>query len=510
MKALKILFSRFSILFLATLAQVVALAVVLGFYAQYFVWLEAVSLLFSLIVILHTVNRDTPAEFKLPWIMLLTVSPILGVLLYACLANPKLRKRQSRALAELERRRAEYLALPSDQGERLGKVLGEHAGVEHYLNKTAYSHGTLGNSVSYYGEGDAFFDALCRELERAKDFILLEYFSIEKGALWDRIHAILLKKHREGVEVRILYDDLGTLGKLSAGYAKHLSAEGLTCRRFNRLYPILSGIFNYRDHRKIAVIDGRVGFTGGLNVGDEYAGITHPFGKWKDAGVCIKGPSVGNLTLLFLQLWETAGAHGEADYSRYFPPIAPTTEEGGYCHAFGCGPRPFYREGIAENTLLNLIGGAKRSICITTPYLIVGHSLLTALKNAAGRGVDVRIITPHVPDKRTVFQLTRASYRPLLAAGVRIYEYTPGFIHAKQVLVDGTIALVGSINLDHRSLSHHFECAALLCHSPALGEVAADFAEVLAVSTEVDAASFHMGALGRLTASLLSILSPLF
>ena len=510
MKMLKLLFSRFPILLCALSLQVAALSLVLLLYRQYFVWFEAASLLLSLAVLLHMLNRDTPPEFKLPWLMILTVFPILGASLYVFLANPKLRKRQSRTLAELEETRKQYLEASREYREAMHGTLGEYTGIERYLNETAYSHGFLNNRVEYYGEGNLFFDALCRALEEAEHFIFLEYFIIEHGLLWQRIHDILLRKHLAGVEVRILYDDFGTLGKLSAGYARRLSEEGLATRRFNRLRPVLSGIYNYRDHRKIAVVDGRVGFTGGMNLGDEYAGISRPLGRWKDAGLAIEGAAVGNLTFLFLQLWDTAGPVGQEDRAAYFLPIPTLDGTGGYVHAFGCGPAPFYREAVAENTFINLIGASRRRVYITTPYLIIDRTLTVALCNAARRGVDVRIVTPHIPDKRLVFLLTRASYRTLLAAGVRIFEYTPGFIHAKEMLVDDEIAFVGTVNMDYRSLSHHFECGAILCRTPALSDIAADFAGVLAVSQEITRGTFRQNPVARLLAALLKIFSPLF
>ena len=509
MKIIKLMFSRFPILLLAFLLQIVGLAAIIGWQAQYFVWFWGVSLLFSLLVLLHMLNRDIAAEFKLPWMLLLIVSPIFGTVLYIFLANPKIGRRRTRALLELERHRDEYLnAAPADR-EATDRMLGDYRGIEQYLLRTAYSRGFSDNRVEYYGDGARFFDALSEALEGARSFIFLEYFIIERGALWDRIHAILRRKQAEGVEVRILYDDLGTLGKLTWHYSRVLTAEGLTARRFNPVRPILSGIYNYRDHRKIAVIDGKVSFTGGMNIGDEYAGITHPLGVWRDSGIRIEGGAVGNLTLLFLQLWATAG-RGDTDCGRYFPPPSRMGKAEGYVHPFGSGPMPFYREQVAENTLLNLIGMAKRSVYITTPYLIVDRALLGALRNAAARGVDVRIVTPHVPDKRLVFLLTRASYRPLLEAGVRILEFTPGFLHAKQMLVDGEIAFVGTVNLDYRSLSHHFECGAILLGTPAIGDIGRDFEEIFSLSAEITGESFRLSPLARTAAALLSLISPLF
>ena len=508
MKFLKLLFSKTPILLAALSLQLAMLVFVLVRYSEYFVWFEAISIVLGLLIFLHMLGRDTAAEFKLPWIFILMALPLLGAVLYLFLANPRIKRRQNRALEGLEAVREEYLVASGEYRSALIGTLGDYSGIERHLSTSVRSHGFLNNRIAYYGDGMAFFDALCSELETAQSFIFLEYFIISEGLLYNRIHEILRRKVTEGVEVRILYDDLGTLGKLPSGFAKRLCNEGINCRKFNKVYPILSGIYNYRDHRKIAVIDGRVGFTGGMNIGDEYAGLDFPFGRWKDSAVRIEGAAVGNLTHLFFQLWDSAGKREES-FEKYFLPIPRLDGTGGYVHVFGSGPRPFYREEVAENILLDLFGAARRRIYITTPYLIVDRALTTALRNAAARGVDVRIVTPHIPDKRMVFRLTRASYGRLLEAGVRIYEYTPGFIHSKQILVDDEIALVGTVNLDYRSLAHHFECAAILCRTPSLGEIGADFEEVFAVSEEIPT-DFRMPLGDRVIARLLSLFSPMF
>lgn len=508
MKFFKLIFSRTPIILLALSLQLAGLLFVLVRYSEYFIWFEGASIILGLFIFFHMLGRDTAAEFKLPWMFILMTLPLLGAVLYLFLANPKIRREQNRALEDLEAVREEYLVASGEYRSALLGTLGDYTGIERHLTSAVNSHGFLNNRIAFYGDGTAFFDALCNELEAAQSFIFLEYFIVSDGLVFDRIHEILHRKVNAGVEVRLLYDDLGTLGKLSGSFDKRLRSEGINCRKFNKIYPILSGIYNYRDHRKIAVIDGRVGFTGGINIADEYAGLTFPYGEWKDSAVRIEGAAVGNLTHLFFQLWDAAGER-ETRYEKYFLPIPRLDGTGGYVHVFGSGPRPFYREEVAENILLDLFGAARRRIYITTPYLIVDRALTTALRNAAARGVDVRIVTPHIPDKRLVFQLTRASYQKLLEAGVRIYEYTPGFIHSKQILVDDEIALVGTVNLDYRSLAHHFECAAILCRTPSLGEIGADFGEVFAASEEIPR-DFKMANPGRLIAKVLSLFSPLF
>lgn len=504
----RILFSRFPILLVAMLLQLATLIVALS-YARYYFLLELLGIALACFVVLHMLNRDIGAEFKLPWALLVAAFPVLGALLYLCFATPKIRKKQSRALRELEKKRESYLTVTPAYRDTMQATLADYCGIENHLITAAYSHGYLNNRVDFYGEGEPYFRALFEAIEEAEHFIFLEFFILSPGTLWGRLHELLLKKRSEGVEVRILYDDLGTMGRLSYRYDRELTAEGLAVRRFNPVRPILSGVFNYRDHRKIAVVDGRVAFTGGMNLADEYVALTRPYGRWKDSGIRLRGPSVGNLTFLFLQMWATAG-RADTDCSRYFLPPGSPEGMGGYVHAFGSGPAPFYREPVAENCLLNLIAAARKRLYITTPYLIVDRVLLTALRNAAARGVDVRLVTPHVPDKRLVFYLTRASYRPLLLSGVRILEYTPGFLHAKQVLVDDRIAFVGTVNLDYRSLSHHFECGAILCATPALGDIATDFEGIFEVSEEITLENFHPGLVSRTAAALISLFSPLF
>ena len=326
--------------------------------------------------------------------------------------------------------------------------------------------------------------------------------------MWDSIHRILLEKLAAGVEVRILYDDVGNLGATNSRFYKKLQREGIHCYKFNPIRPVLSGIHNNRDHRKITVIDGRVAYTGGINVGDKYINQKHDFGHWKDTALRIEGPAVDEFTCLFLQLFDDC-AKQTTDLAAYLPTDRESFDEGGAVQPFGDGPRPHFPELIAENAVIQMIDAAQRYVYITTPYLIIDHAFLSSLCTAASRGVDVRIITPHVPDKRLVFSVTRAHYVPLLKAGVRIYEYTPGFIHAKSIVCDGEIAFVGTVNLDYRSLVHHFECGAILYRTPCITDIKNDFDATLSLSEEVTPENFHMSKLTTLFCSVLSVFFPL-
>ncbi len=510
-KVFKLLLSRGLIFGIAILLQVALIVFVLLQAVQYYVIIAVLNALLALAIFIHLTEKDTDPGFKLVWLVILLVFPILGAVLYLFLANQKVRKRQSRALSAIEKQRDTYLSEDLEYRRAINETLGEYRGIESTLNHTAYSHGHLGNRVAYFGEGEAFFAELFESLRAAESFIFLEYFIIKKGKIWNEMHEILRKKVEEGVEVRLLYDDVGTLGDLPGDFDYLLSQEGIKCRKFNPIRPFLSGIYNYRDHRKIAVIDGKIAYTGGINIADEYAGLTEPFGKWKDSGISFRGSAVANFTFLFLQAYDMSGkSHRDEDYSRYFQSYREEATAGGYIHPFGGGPLPHYKDGAQQNNFLTMIASAKEYLYITTPYLVIDYTLETALKNAAYRGVDVRIITPHIPDKKIVFAMTRSSYRSLLCAGIRIYEYTPGFIHAKQLLADGNLGFVGTINLDYRSFSHHFECGAVICRDPSLQAIRRDFDTLFKECTEMTPENYHMNRFEVWINRLFALFAPLF
>ncbi len=507
MKLLKLLLGKPLLVLLALVVQAAVLWVAILSFNHYFIAFQIVSLILGLLLFLHMLNRFERPEFKLPWLLMILALPWFGVLLYFCLATPhksKAHRRQSEAF-----QRAKNNCLPPKRYALSAREqLGAHTGTAQYVSHFAHSAPHAQNRTKYFPCGEDFYADLLCELEKAERFIFMEYFIIAPGEMWDGIHRILQKKLAQGVEVRILYDDVGNLGKTGAGFYKRLRKEGIQCHKFNPIRPILSGIYNNRDHRKITVIDGRIAYTGGINIGDEYINRTHPHGHWKDSALRIEGSAVAELTCLFLQLFDEC-AHTASPLAAYVCTEPPAFDEDGAVQPFGDGPRPHFSEPIAENAFIQMIGTARHSVCITTPYLIIDHNLLTALRNAAARGVEVRIITPHVPDKRLVFHVTRWHYRPLLEAGVRIYEYTPGFLHAKTVVCDGEIAFVGTINFDYRSLAHHFECGALLYHTPCIAQISADFEATVALSQEITPQSFHMGGLASLGCAVLSVFFPL-
>ena len=327
------------------------------------------------------------------------------------------------------------------------------------------------------------YDEMYEELEKAEKFIFMEYFIVAEGSAFRELREILERKAKQGVDVRLLYDDIGSIGYASFRFAAELNKTGIQCRVFNPALPVLNLFMNHRDHRKITVIDGKVGFTGGYNLADEYFDRAHPYGKWKDTGIFLEGEAVRSLTAQFLEMWYIT-TRQEEDWGRFLK-ISHSVPARGFVQPFG--DDPMGEERIAENVYLNLIARARERIYITTPYLIITDEMNSALVLAAKRGVDVRIITPGIPDKKTVYGLTRSYYAGLAGQGVRIYEYSPGFLHAKQMLCDDDLASIGTSNLDYRSLYLHFENNVLLYNCDAVSEIAEDFEALFPQCREVTA-----------------------
>ena len=336
----------------------------------------------------------------------------------------------------------------------------------------------------YLTPGEVKFEKLVEELKKAKHFIFLEYFIIEEGIMWNTILEILKEKAKEGVDVRVIYDDVGCVMKLPYKYGDKLEKYGIKCRVFNPFIPILTNRLNNRDHRKIAVIDGYVGFMGGINLADEYINSFEKYGHWKDAAILLKGDAVFNLTVMFLTMWDFIN-NSDDDYLKYRPENFTNEKylSKGYVQPFD--DSPLVNEPIGETVYLNLINKAKKYIYINTPYLIIDNEMATALKIAAKSGIDVRIVTPHIPDKWFVHAVTRSYYHSFIKDNIKIYEYTPGFMHSKTFVVDDEYAVVGSINLDFRSLYLHFECGAWLYKTDSVLKLKEDFLDTLELCQQI-------------------------
>lgn len=512
-KILRLFFSRFTLFAVLFLLQAAIISLLVTFFFELLAalaWqLEMIVLLIILINFFAIVNRRETPEFKLPWIVLVLGLPVFGTFLYLLFAHPRMKKKDSRALNHSKMKAQPYVDLSEGEAEKQAAFLGDQKGLGNYLSQTAHLNGRLDNNVKYYPLGEDLWQDLLEDLKKAEHFIFMEYFIIDPGKMWKSILEILKEKAAAGVEVRVLYDDIGTVSMLPAGYCRKLRKMGIKAYKFNPFRPVMSGIFNNRDHRKITVIDGKVGYTGGVNLGDEYINENHRLGHWKDTGLRIEGSAVNNLTTLFLQSYDIM-SKSLTDFEKYYITDHKAFPGGGYIHVFGDGPKPYYSEQIGENNYINLIDSAKKYVYITTPYLVVDHTMVTAICNAARRGVDVRIVIPHIPDKKIVFNITKSNFPYFSKAGVRMYQYTPGFIHAKMLIADDQVAFVGTINLDYRSFTHHYECGATLCGTPCITEIKKDFDHILEVSQEMTQENYKLGKVARLINSVLQLFTPLF
>ena len=445
----------------------------------------AIVFLPSLFAFVSIVNKDANPEYKVTWTAIVLLLPIFGALIYVLFYNRRMTRRESRRLrgtfAEMNRYRSDEAL------EELRAIDSLAAGkARAILNEDYISEVYRGTTSEFFPTGESFFESFIIDISSAKKYIFLEYFIIEPGYLWDRVHLILKEKAAAGVDVRLLYDDIGCMKTLPANYEFVLRAEGIKALRFAKVSPRVSAAHNNRDHRKICVVDGELGYTGGVNIADEYVNRKLRFGHWKDGGIKLKGEAVKGLIKLFLASWDfTAGT--VSDYEAILSGVKPSKDaDGGFYIPYGSGPAPIYKRPVGKNAFMNLINQAERYIYVTTPYLIIDYDLTEALCNAAMRGVDVRIITPNVADKRVVKIMTKSSYPHLMESGVRIYEYTPGFIHEKTMVVDGLYAIVGTINLDWRSLVHHFEDAVWMYRTPTVDVAKEEFEKTLSTCEQVD------------------------
>lgn len=486
-KLMKLLFNRIFYVAVALLIQLGWILITvwkLSAYSQYFsVGIRIVSI----IVVLWIVNKNMNPSYKLGWTLLIMAAPAFGLVLYLVFGNSRIANAFQKKYEEIQRESSEYMKQDSGIIERLEKQDYTAANQSRYISSFSGFPVHENTTAEYFQVGDDMFPVLVRELGQAKHFIYIEYFIINDGVMWQTILDILERKAKEGVDVRLLYDDFGCLTTLPHKYDRVLIEKGIKCKVFNRFRPILNIIQNNRDHRKICVIDGHTGFTGGINLADEYINQKERFGHWKDTAVMLKGDAVWNMTAMFMDMWTTlSGGKGAWNFEDYLPHRyhPKPFESDGFVQPF-CDS-PLDREIVGEHVYLNIINRAKHYVYICTPYLIIDNEMMTALCLAAKSGVDVRIMTPGIPDKKIVFLLTQSYYEPLLEAGVKIYEYQPGFLHAKSFVCDDEVAVVGTINLDYRSLYLHFEDGVWMYRNKVIRDILADFKETLDYCHPVD------------------------
>lgn len=453
----KILFSRSLLFALLALLQIGTFFVLIWQFSRIGPYTYSLMIIISVLVVVFVLEKDDlNPSYKLMWVIITVILPISGACMYLLWGDRKMPAKAGKKFSLIEHQSAEAMITDPHLFRVLEKADPTLCRQAEYLNRTAAAPIYYETDCKYFSSGEAFFEGFLVELEKAQKCIFLEYFIIEQGVMWNRTLEILRRKAAAGVDVRVIFDGFGSLFTLPFDYAETLQADGIHAYAFNPLVfsPHISNyiMLNHRDHRKISIIDGEVGFTGGLNFADEYINRKERFGYWKDTAFMIQGPAVYSLTVTFLKMWSFVS--GEVmDYNRFLP--SKTFPTDGFVQPYS--DTPLDDENVAESAYLNIINRAQQYVYITSPYLVIDHELQSALSLAAKSGVDVRIVTPGIPDKRYVYTLTRSYYKQLLLAGVKIYEYTPGFIHAKMYVSDDNVAVVGSANMDFRSLYLHFE-----------------------------------------------------
>lgn len=502
---LNVLFGRTMVIVVLLLVQIFLLYRVFNS-LRYVKYVYAALQVLYAALILRLVNKDSNPSIKISWILLVVLAPPVGFFLYLFVEMDWGHRVLNRRLGELIRKTAPMLPDQSDLRVSLREKEPELAAMADYMWRNGYFDVYDKTDAEYLPSGEASMGAILRELDRAEKFIFMEFFIIDEGVMWGQILKKLEEKVEQGVEVRVLYDGTCALFRLPYRYPKMLEALGIKCKMFSPLRPLVSTHYNNRDHRKIMVVDGRVAFTGGVNLADEYINKKQLYGHWKDVGLIVRGEAVRAFTLMFLQMWNIDERN--ENFVKYLYIEHTAVPAKGYVLPYGDSPLDDERMG--EMVYLDIINRAERYVHIMSPYLILDSEMITALTFAAKRGVDVTILLPHIPDKRYAFALAKTHYRQLLQAGVRILEYTPGFVHAKVFVSDDIKAVVGTINLDYRSLYLHFECAAYLYGCPAVADVERDFQDTAALSQEIHMADLaKIGLPTRAAGWLLKVLAPL-
>ena len=493
---------------LAILLQAVFMVYMFTRLNEYAAAINTTTSVLAIVLVLGLYNREQTASMTTPWIILILAFPIMGVSLYLLVglngAPNKMRARFEEVDSMLLPCLPENADILSDMYEKVPQA----AGISTYLAKNALYPVYQNTDVTYYDQASKGLEAQLSDLSKAKKFIFMEYHAIEDKESWHRIQKVLTERVQAGVEVRVFYDDMGSIFFIDRDFSEKMEKLGIKCRVFNPVAPAFNMFLNNRDHRKITVIDGTVGFCGGVNLADEYINAFAKYGHWKDTAVKIEGEAVRNLTALFIELWNMQNTE-QLDMAAYLRKEPFAGKDKGIVVPYGDGPEPFYKEAVGKNVYLNMIHGAREYLYITTPYLICDYELMSALKIAAKKGVDVKIVTPHIPDKKLVFLMTRSSYEKLIKSGVKVYEYTPGFIHAKNMICDDKFAVCGTINMDYRSLVHHFECAAWMYDTGCIYDMKMDFLETTAHSEQITGERAKLRWWWHLLAEILKIFTPL-
>lgn len=484
-KIKKFLLGRATIVIIAICIQMLWIVSALSGMITKYYFVNTIINVIALIVVLAIVNRKGNPSYKLVWTLVILCIPILGVPVYFIFGRSEVirrtRKRMEAINSELEKGLPTGQKVMEELKEKDKNIYNQVRYTKDWTSFPVYKN----TATKYYPVGEAAYPDMLEALESAEHFIFMEYFIVEEGVMFNPILDILKRKAAQGVDVRFIYDDFGCVTTLPANYYKEMQSFGIKCVKFNPLYPVMSVIMNNRDHRKILVVDGKVGFTGGINLADEYINEVERFGYWKDTGLRLEGEAVWSFTIMFLEMWSYITKTKEEDYGKFRPEVYQTEsfKEDGYVQPYD--DSPLDKETAGENIYMNIINKAKDFVYIYTPYLIPDYEMIKSLQNAAKSGVDVRLMMPGIPDKKLVYLIGQSYYEELVECGVKIYQYKPGFLHAKCFVCDDEIATVGSINIDYRSLYLHFECGVWMYQSAAVMQVKEDFVETLQQCEEI-------------------------
>ena len=469
----KSIFSRIFLVALAVITQVILLVFFTFELTTKYVYLQIISSIIGIVVFVIVINKKIHPEHKLMWTFLILLFPIFGITLFLLLDINKPSKRHLKKYIDFD---LNEIKKEKDYKQDVYMISNDYSGQLKYLENVSKLNAYKNTQITYLSGGTNFYNSLIKDLKNANKFIFMEYFIIKHGKMWNSILEILKDKASKGVQVKLIYDDVGSANYLKANYYKKLRELGIECVKFNKMIPLVSSYHNNRDHRKITIIDGYIGYTGGINIGDEYINVDSPYGYWKDNAIRLEGEAVDNLSILFLQSFSLASRKkqnlGQYLYQNNSIKQIVSNE---IVIPFGTGPSNIYYENMAVDVIINLISQAKVSIDITTPYLIIDYSLTNALIAAKEKGVKVRILIPGMPDKKIIYAFGKQHALNLLKHGIEIYSYTPGFNHAKSILIDDALAYVGTTNLDFRSLIHHYECGALIYNSICVKDIDANF-----------------------------------
>lgn len=498
---------RLVVIALILILQLVILTVLIARLSAQFALIDSIIRVFALILVLQINHNDYNLSLKYPYMIIILMIPVFGVLIYFLLgvnSSTKYMKKRFEKYSDNNRQNIKQDIAVIDEIKAQNRAAAN-------LFSYVYDFGTYpvyrSDSTKYYKSAELAYDDMLSDLEKATQYIFMEYHAIENSNSFEPILDILRRKASEGVDVRILYDDIGSFVFINYDFITLLQKSNIKCRAFNPMMPFFNLFMNNRDHRKITLIDGVIAYTGGFNIADEYFNITHPYGHWKDTGIRITGNAVNNFVYMFLEMWNSVSKSvKDNDVISYISTDRDTAAipETGYITPFG--DSPIDNEPVGENVYMNILNNADKYCYFITPYLILSDELKRAFQLASKRGVDVRIVVPGIPDKKMTYRITRANYRGLSDCGVKIYEYTPGFCHAKMCVADDIFAVCGTINLDYRSLYHHFENAVLLYNTPTVADIRRDIEEVISLSKEAE-----VDTRGRFSIidSLLRLISPL-